>query len=151
MLSQIENGQVNPSINTLRSIADVLETPLYKFFQEKKKHAVIVHPEKRLTIGLKNEPDVNYELLTPDVKGKIEFCMMIIPPQKYSYRSIEGHEGEEVAFMYAGKEVILEIENVQYKMKAGNSVRIPPKARHAWHNKSDVEVQVIFAITPLSF
>ena len=29
MLSQIESGQVNPSINTLRGIAQVLKTPLY--------------------------------------------------------------------------------------------------------------------------
>jgi len=31
MLSQIENEQTNPSLNTLRSIAQVLEEPLYKF------------------------------------------------------------------------------------------------------------------------
>ena len=34
MLSQIENDQVNPSINTLRTVAQVLETPLYALFQE---------------------------------------------------------------------------------------------------------------------
>ena len=28
MLSQMENGLVNPSINTLRAIAQVLDTPL---------------------------------------------------------------------------------------------------------------------------
>lgn len=31
MLSQIENNAVNPSINTLKSIAEVLQIPLYKF------------------------------------------------------------------------------------------------------------------------
>lgn len=33
MLSQIENEQTNPSLNTLRSIAQALKEPLYKFFK----------------------------------------------------------------------------------------------------------------------
>ena len=35
MLSQIENEQVNPSINTLRAIASALNAPLYHFFSKK--------------------------------------------------------------------------------------------------------------------
>ena len=34
MLSQIENNNVNPSINTLRQIAEALDFPLYALFQE---------------------------------------------------------------------------------------------------------------------
>ena len=34
MLSQIENEQVNPSIQTLRSLANAMDIPLYSFFQE---------------------------------------------------------------------------------------------------------------------
>ena len=33
MLSQIENNIVNPSINSLKNIAEALDIPLYKFFQ----------------------------------------------------------------------------------------------------------------------
>ena len=45
MLSQIENKQANPSINTLRAIAQVLEVPLYTFFQERPMESLVVHPE----------------------------------------------------------------------------------------------------------
>ena len=34
MLSQIENGAVNPSINTLKNIAQALRVPLFRFFKE---------------------------------------------------------------------------------------------------------------------
>lgn len=34
MLSQIERGLANPSINTLKLIAQALDTPLFKFFIE---------------------------------------------------------------------------------------------------------------------
>lgn len=151
MLSQIESGQVNPSINTLRTIAQVLETPLYAFFQEDPTEDPVVHPEERRTIGSKSEPDVQYELLTPDTKGDIEFCMMVIPPRLRSYRDIRSHDGEEVAFMYSGERVELELEGRSVFLTPGDSVRIPAKARHAWHNPTDETVRVIFAVTPPTF
>ena len=151
MLSQIETGQVNPSINTLRSVAQVLETPLYLFFQSETEGEVIVHPEARRTIGSKTEPDVRYELLTPDTRGGIEFCLMVIPPHRSSYRDIRSHEGEEVAYMLEGESAELEIEGKIHLMAPGDSVRIPPRVRHAWHNRTDSQVKVIFAVTPPSF
>ncbi len=151
MLSQIESGQVNPSINTLWAIAQALETPLYAFFREQPANDPVVHPMERRTIGSKSEPDVRYELLTPDTRGDIEFCMMIIPPRQSSYRDYRSHEGEEVAFMLSGEAVELELEGNLYAMAPGDSVRIPPRARHAWHNRTGGAVQVIFAITPPSF
>ena len=151
MLSQIETGQVNPSINTLRSIAQVLEIPLYLFFQCETEDEVIVHPETRRTIGSKNEPDVQYELLTPNTRGDIEFCLMIIPPHQSSYQDNRSHEGEEVAYLLEGESVELEMDGKDYLMTTGDSVRIPPRIRHAWHNRMNSQVKVIFAITPPSF
>lgn len=150
MLSQIENDQVNPSINTLRTLAGILETPLYQLFQEEENEAPVVHPENRLTMGSKSEPDIRYELLTPDTKGSIEFCMMIIPAGMSSYRDARSHEGEEVAYLLSGS-VVLEVNGTELPLSAGDSVRIPPRAKHVWHNRGEVETRAIFAITPPSF
>jgi transcriptional regulator with XRE-family HTH domain len=151
MLSQIENEQVNPSINTLRAIAQVLDTPLYCFFTEEPQEEFVVKPEYRKTIGSRNEPDIQYELLTPDTKGDIEFCMMVIPPRLSSVRSSQSHEGEEVAYMCSGESVELEVEGKFFNMVPGDSVRITARARHSWHNHTDTTVHVIFAITPPTF
>ena len=151
MLSQIENDQVNPSINTLRAIAQVLDTPLYAFFKESPPVSPVVHPEERRTIGSKSEPDVHYELLTWDTRGSIEFCMMILPPRVSSYRDIQSHAGEEVAYICSGDAVVLDMDGTTYALRTGDSVRIPPNVPHAWHNQADTPAQVIFAITPPSF
>lgn len=151
MLSQIENEQVNPSINTLRSIAQVLDTPLYNLFKEDQTSDPVVHPEERRVIGSKSEPDVHYELLTRDTRGDIEFCMMVIPPHLSSYRDIKSHAGEEVAYVCSGDCVELDMDGTVFTLKVGDSVRIPANAPHAWHNPADVTVQVIFAITPPTF
>jgi transcriptional regulator with XRE-family HTH domain len=151
MLSQIENGLVNPSINTLRAIAQVLDTPLYNLFKEEQARDMVVHPETRLVIGSAGEPDVHYQLLTPDTKGDIEFCMMVIPPHCSSYRDIKSHIGEEVAYVCSGDSVELDLDGTSLTLKTGDSVRIPANVPHVWHNHADITVQVVFAITPPTF
>jgi len=94
---------------------------------------------------------VVYELLTPDNQGAIEFCMMIIPPHASSNTQAKSHTGEEVAFMHSGSCVELEMESSRYVLHPGDSIRIPPDARHCWHNPGEETVQVIFAVTPPSF
>jgi len=151
MLSQIENEQTNPSVNTLHAIARALDVPLYALFKDEPTADPVVHPETRRVIGAKSEPDVCYELLTPDTRGSIEFCMMGIPPQKSSYRDSLSHAGEEVAYMLAGDRVELQLAGTVYTLHLGDSVRIPADTPHVWHNPADVPVQVIFAITPPTF
>ena len=151
MLSQIENEQVNPSINTLRSIAQVLDTPLYNLFKAEPVSNPVVHPENRRIIGSKSEPDVHYELLTPDTRGSIEFIMMTIPPRLSSYRDSKSHAGEEVAYVCAGDWVDLDMDGTIINLQAGDSGRIPANVPHVWHNPADVAVQIVFAITPPSF
>lgn len=151
MISQIENGAVNPSIPTLRAISSALETPVYYFFKDEDTASVVVSPNERKTLGNKNEPSMVYELLTPDTRGEIEFCMMVIPPKTYSCREPKGHYGEEVAFFYSGEEVQLEIDGDTYTLHHEDSIRIPGSAMHRWYNPTEETVQVIFAVSPPSF
>ena len=151
MLSQIENEQVNPSIQTQRGLAGALRVPIYDFFREDSPQITVVTPESRMTIGRKNEPDVVYELLTPDAQGSIEFCMMEIPPHSVSGPEPQCHTGEEVAFFHAGDVVALELEGTVYTLHPGDSVRIPAQAKHLWRNDSNKAAQVIFALSPPSF
>ena len=151
MLSQIENELVNPSINTLRAIAQALDTPLYHLFKEEIAEDPVVHPETRLVIGSAGEPDVQYQLLTRDTKGSIGFCMLVIPPHKSSCRDINSHVGEEVVYVCAGETVELDMDGKLLTLKVGDSLRIPGNVPHIWHNPADTTVQVIFAINPPTF
>ena len=40
MISQIENNAVNPSINTLKTLAETLDFPLYVLFQEDSRNSL---------------------------------------------------------------------------------------------------------------
>ena len=150
MLSQIESNSVNPSINTLKNIASALHVPLFQFFkQDPSPQKLIVRSGQNSIIGHPGE-EVLYKLLTPDISGSIEFCLMEIPAGSSSSDIPREHEGEEVTYIISG-EIDLELNGSIYHMAEGDSVRIPPLSPHRWINRYEEELKAVFAITPPSF
>lgn len=150
MLSQIENNAVNPSINALKSIAHGLDISLYKFFKEETEpNQLVVRKGEYKIIGQMGE-EVQYKLLTADVSGMIECCLMDIPAGESSGNDEYGHVGEEVAYIIHG-ETDINLNGTIYHLRAGDAIKIPPKTPHQWTNHSPDEVQVIFSVTPPSF
>ena len=148
MLSQIERGLANPSINTIRLISQALDTPLFLFFTEEgSMEDQFVHPDQRkhITAG-----GVDYELLTPDMNGALEACMLTLEPGTSTVNEPLSHDGEEVALVLEG-EVELTLNDQRYRMHKGDSVRILPRARHSWYNCGQSLMQLIFVVTPPHF
>ena len=78
MLSQIEKGNANPSLNTIKSIANVLNIPLFKLFLEntdQKSEINILKKEDRKIMSTK---DIDYELITPNIPTNLEVMKMIL-------------------------------------------------------------------------
>jgi transcriptional regulator with XRE-family HTH domain len=153
MLSQIERGLANPSINTLKTIAQVLDVPLFTFFMEEEQQArLIVRAEERRKIVLPSEgkEPITYELLSPDLKGDIEFAIMTLTPKSHTSMDNFKHIGEEVAYVTKGK-VVLYLEEKEVVLFSGDSVRIPPNMLHRWTNPYDKDAEVLWAVTPPSF
>lgn len=151
LLSQIEKGSANPSINTLKQIAKALEVPLFKFFiGEEIAESLVVRKENRKKIVFSDDENLSYELLTPDTKGDIEFMKMNIPADEATSQELFSHIGEEVAFVIRGK-VNLHMMGKIIFLAEGDSVRIPARTEHKWNNDSSLECEVIFAVTPPSF
>ena len=151
MLSQIENNTTNPSINTLKAIAAALDVPMFKFFLDDQpvSDKLVVRKGNYMTLGHSTE-GVTYQLLTPDLSGQIEFCLMEITPRSVTASKARSHRGEEVAYVISGS-VDLMLDGHRVSLNAGDSVRIPVGMEHVWTNNTDALATVIFAITPPSF
>ncbi len=152
MISQIEKNQVNPSINSIKNIANALEIPLFYFFQEEVPSTdIIVKSDKRKVLGIPSNQDVTYELLTPNIQGDIEFCLMTIPAKTNTGDEFHSHIGEEVAFVLNGSVEISIAKADSTLLQSGDSIRIRPQTKHKWTNNTNFQTQVIFAITPPCF
>jgi transcriptional regulator with XRE-family HTH domain len=153
MLSQIERGLANPSINTLKTVAAALNVPLFTFFMEDEpKDALVVRPADRKKAILPSEGNelITYELLSPDLKGDIELAIMTLTPLSHTSKDNFKHTGEEVAYVSKGN-IVLYLNDEAIELSEGDSVKIPPNMLHRWYNPNKKDATVIFAVTPPSF
>lgn len=148
MLSQIERGLANPSIQTLKILAKTLDVPTFSFFIEEKNTAdLVVRKDQRKKMVIEN---LSYELLSPDFTGNLVSAIMTVLPNTSSSEKLLEHKGEEVAFVLEGK-IRIYLNEEQYILEAGDSVKIPAYMKHKWENDFNQNAIVLFSVTPPAF
>lgn len=155
MLSQIESGKANPSLNTLKLISKYLEIPMFSLFMEKNiNSAMVVRKENRIRITSgssdSDEYQLSYDLLSPDMKGDLQLCEMKLSGFQYNSDDFNMHKGEEVAVCSLGAIELL-LEDSSIILNTGDSVRIPSQTKHMWRNPNKDDCAIIFAISPPVF
>ncbi|EGO63349.1 helix-turn-helix domain-containing protein [Acetonema longum] len=150
LLSQIERGLANPSLNTLRMIAVSLDVPLFSLFIEPAAvNNLITRADNRKKIIFPHS-NWEYTLLSPDLNGAIEMVLMTVPPHSQTAQIPLSHIGEEIAYVMSGTLTLYLGDSVE-ELGEGDSVKIPPSLPHMWENRDETEATVIFAVTPPSF
>jgi transcriptional regulator with XRE-family HTH domain len=148
MLSQIERGIANPSIQTLKVLAKVLNVPTFSFLlEEVNTEELVVRSKKRRKMVIDH---LSYELVSPDISGKLAAAIMKFPPDSTSSEKPLEHKGEEVAFVLTGQ-IRINIEGEEYVLETGDSVKIPSHMKHRWINDYSKEATILFSVTPPSF
>jgi len=151
LISQIERNKVSPSIDTLITIADVLDVDLeYIFSDYKKKRSVnIVRADERniRTIG-----SVTYEQLSSiiSLEGKthdIEAYILQIPEGEERGSSKYGHVGKELGVIIQGKG-ILEYGGHNYTLNEGDSISFSSDIPHKLKNSGKTVLKALWVTTP---
>ncbi|SFJ00029.1 cupin domain-containing protein [Terrisporobacter petrolearius] len=146
LLSQIERGLANPSVNSLKSIANALNAPLFIFFtSEVIKEDLIVRGNNRKKVILPGAENVIYEMLASGVNDNLEFAIMNLSPKSSSCTDYIHHNGYEIAYVLEG-EVTLHLDDEKFELRKEDSVKIPVGMKHRWENNSDLESKIIFAV-----
>lgn len=146
LLSQIERGLANPSVNSLKSIANALNAPLFTFFtSEVIKEDLIVRGNNRKKVILPGAENVIYEMLAPGINDNLEFAIMDLSPKSSSCTDYIYHNGYEIAYVLEG-EVTLHLDDEKFELKKEDSVKIPVGMKHRWENNSDLGSKIIFAV-----
>ncbi|MGO4889489.1 cupin domain-containing protein [Anaerobacillus sp. MEB173] len=148
MLSQIERGLANPSIQTLKVLAKVLDVPTFSFLlEDTHTEDLVVRSNDRKNMIVEG---LSYELVSPDFTGTLATAIMKVPPKTSSSEKLLDHKGEEVAFVLAGK-IRVYLNNEEYILETGDSVKIPAHMKHKWENNFDKEASILFSVTPPAF
>lgn len=150
LVSQIERNRVSPAIDTLLSLADVLDIDLEYLFADYKR-------ERLVRITRKNEretftrPGVLYERLAQLEGSKhqngIEAYYITIDAGQQNKSTEYGHPGWELGVVAEGN-AELTIGRESYTLVPGDSVSFRSDAPHVISNTGDAPLKILWVITP---
>ncbi len=148
LLSQLERGIGNPSLNALKSIATVMGISLSTlFYQEIDTESLILRKSQRTITYNPDKTHITYNALTPDpTKSNLELFLVVLKPHTETMGDFVWHTGEEIAMILEG-ETEATIEGEVFTLYEGDTVRILPERKHKFSNKTDNEIQMLFVRT----
>jgi transcriptional regulator with XRE-family HTH domain len=148
-ISQLENGQVAPSLGSLHRIAEALGVSLGGFFAaaETDDEALIVHPSQRRRLD-STWTDAHIEALGPMRQGhKLEAMIAVFGPGGRSGNRPHAQAREEFAFVLRGR-MTLTLADEENTMNPGDAVTLPARAPRLWENRTR-EVAEILMVSSL--
>jgi transcriptional regulator with XRE-family HTH domain len=154
MLSRIENGNANPSINTMHRVALALGMPVSGLFQDENEgDNVVLRQGFRPTIEIDHLPrrrGTTLEALIPSARGNLlSGYINDIAPGGGSRGTIQ-HEGEEFGYVLDGT-LELTLENKRYLLRQGDSFHFRSERPHSYINSGRRRALVLWINTPPTF
>lgn len=145
-LSALERSHMTASVGTLRKLARFYKTNILDFFDVGESNSRVVPPEQRKV--LEAGPGVRMELLA--------WGNTVMEPHLFHISAHAGsgesytHEGEEFLYVLQG-ELRLSVQEVEYRLKPGDSFYFESATPHRWFNPGRTETRVLWVNTPPTF
>jgi transcriptional regulator with XRE-family HTH domain len=148
-LSQIERNQANPTLGTLKAIASALGITIGQLFPASPAAGRLVtrgHERKRLS----PRRGITYELLTPDLGGRIEFILATYERGSSTGDAAFAYPAEQCGLVLRGLAEI-HLRETAYRLEAGDSIRFDCSIPHRIVNVGRAKLRCLWAITPPTF
>jgi len=157
LISQVERGVADPSISTLKKISDALSTSISSFFFGSDQEGIFPRDNDFSPIVKKNErkilspcQGVHYQLLSKNLRGKLEFLLAVYDVGATTGPSPYSHRGEECALVLKGK-LEIQLLNSVYVLGKDDSIVFSCEIPHRVTNAGKIPAVSIWCITPPSF
>lgn len=151
LVSQIERNHVSPAIDTLLTLADVLDINLEFLFEEyrKERPVQIIRAAERPSV---HEDETTYEELakpssTEHDNSSIEAYIIKIPAGSHTHRGSFGHIGQEFGIITKGT-AKLNYGTKEYFLEEGDSASFSAGAPHSLENVGKGDLEAIWVVTP---
>lgn len=148
-LSQIENAKAFPSIVTLKTIADNLNTTVGEIIGENEtltKNPLIRKEEKKFVKG--NESGTSLFLLSHhDPLKQMETYLIELEKNADTHEIFTEHPGQEFCYVLKGK-VNFVLDNNEYQLSEGDSLYFNSSIPHSARNISKSNSRMLWMVTP---
>jgi transcriptional regulator with XRE-family HTH domain len=150
LVSQIERSRVSPSIDTLLSLADVLEVDLEHLFADyrRKKGVNLVRAGERRTVSTDS---VTYEQLARIRERADEYAIealqLTIAPDGSRGNEEYGHRGSELGVILTGTAELV-YGGATYHLEPGDSASFASDIPHVLKNAGDCPLVALWVTSP---
>jgi transcriptional regulator with XRE-family HTH domain len=146
MISQIERGQVSPSLETLWKLSHCLKVPVFSFFETEDQEVVTIMRKGEQQVLKRVRPNILYQLLAPSSGKQISFFKLILEPGEDIDSPLMFHSGEECGYMVQGS-MRIEVDGNMYILHEGDSIYFDSNLPHRFLNKGDSLSMAVWAMT----
>jgi transcriptional regulator with XRE-family HTH domain len=142
-ISQIENGQVSPSMGSMQKIAETLGVSLGEFFAAAEtRDELIVRADDRRRMD-STWTDAHIEALGSMSRNRrLEPVLVVFGPGGKSGNHPHAPSGEEFALIVKGK-LTLTLADEENEMAAGDAVSLPAHAPRLWENRTAQVAEIL--------
>jgi len=152
LISELERGMGNPSIQSLHRLAQALRVPLPKLLTEATGDTMVVRAGERSILAPSGDQgaqrEVRRELLTPRGQSELQLIRSTLPPGFSNEAMPFRHLGTEAVVVESG---VLVVEHGQRRvtLHEGDSITYGCSTPHWWANTTENVTVVLGAVTPL--
>ncbi len=143
-ISQLENGQVSPSLGSMQKIAEALGVTLGEFFAAAAsgEEALIIRAPERRTLD-STWTDAHLQALgSMAVRRRLEPVLARFGPGGRSGKHPHSQSREAFAFVVRGR-VVLTLADEDTELGPGDAVTIPALSPHRWENRWEEVAEVL--------
>jgi transcriptional regulator with XRE-family HTH domain len=146
-ISQIENNQISPSLNSFLQIANALGASPTLLLQKEKKREEVEWLVRRDAV-MKNiyKSDKGYRVYSIVSGEKTSAYTAVISPEAELEKHFLDHKKEELIFVVKGR-VTVKVDNREKELKEGDSIILKESMPNLWRNKTKEEVELIALCT----
>lgn len=148
-ISQVERDITNPSITSLRKIAESLGEPVSMFLSESTPKNPVVRLNERRRIMFFRRRATDY-VLTPSLAGHLQVIYTEVLRGGDSGSQPHTHESDEECAIVLKGRLRIWVGHDEYLLKAGDSITLSSRVPHRWENAGRGKAAILWAMTPPS-
>ncbi|MBO8162250.1 MAG: helix-turn-helix transcriptional regulator [Brevibacillus sp.] len=150
LLSQVERGISQPSLDSLWKITRALEASFVHFFEDiDQKHVHLIRKEERRKLLFPHSSGI-YSLLATGGKAKLGMMEVRLMPGDQARDQFVQAEGEECLFVTKGT-VKVYVSDEVFELEPGDSLYFDSFQPHLVANEGEEEAVILWALTPPQF
>lgn len=144
-LSQLENDQISPSLNSLQNIATALEVPMF-YFLENSYPKRLVRADERHRLSFPDS-QISYDLLAPSLTRQMMPLLIKMEPGACRITPPLARSNEQWFFVLQGRLEII-IANETYQLEKGDGIYFDGNLLRQFRSIGEEVLHTICCITP---